>query len=178
MTTFKIHTCNKYSKVAKGIKDIYEEYVEGNEEPVDYELFKNIIYSFNEGVVDLLVEGYEVNLGYQLAALSIVRVKRDPRTQRVDWAASMKLKNELLESGEEIFDSKTGEGEKWLVYYTDDKYFRWRWNKEQCRIKNKYVYRFDAARGNNGKSPKEKLTDLLKNDDLAYLRFKQLNGYL
>jgi len=63
------------------------------------------------------------------------------------------------------------------VYFTDSQYFRFRWYKDKCRVKNKAVYRFDPTRGEKGN--KEKLTKLIKEDDLAYLRFKEYkNGDL
>jgi hypothetical protein len=80
----------------------------------------------------------------------------------------------LLDQGVKLYDSSTGEGEKYHVYYTDKFYCRYLWTKSKCKVKNKTVYRFDASRGRKGN--KEKLIHLLKTDDLAYLRFRKHNG--
>lgn len=39
---------------------------------------------------------------------------------------------------------KNREGEPWIVPHTDDHYFHFTWNKGQCKIKNKSVYRFQT----------------------------------
>lgn len=70
-----------------------------------------------------------------------------------------------------LYDANTGDGVRWHVYYTDEYYCKYYWYKGRCKVKNKSVYRFDATRGVKGN--KEKLTRLLKEDDLAYLRFKK-----
>ena len=67
--------------------------------------------------------------------------------------------------------SSTGEGEKWQIYYTDKYYCKYHWAKSKSIVKNKSAYRFDATRGIKGN--KEKLISLLKNNDIAYLRFKR-----
>ena len=110
-------------------------------------------------------------MGSNLSTLSITKVERDPRSPRVDWGESNKYKEELLKEGKELYNSKTEVGEKWHIYYTDKFYFKYYWIKGKCRIPNKSVYRFTPTRGLKGN--KEKLTNLLKEDDLAYLKFKK-----
>ena len=82
-----------------------------------------------------------------------------------------KYKQELIDNNIKLYDKETGEGTKWQIYYTDDYYFKYYWNKGKCRVPNKSVYKFTATRGLKGN--KEKLTKLLKSDDLAYLKFKK-----
>jgi hypothetical protein len=62
-------------------------------------------------------------------------------------------------------------GCKWHIYHTDEFYCKYYWRKGKCKVPNKSVYRFDATRGIKGN--KEKLINLLKEDDLAYLKFKK-----
>ena len=71
----------------------------------------------------------------------------------------------------DLYDNATQEGTKWHIYYTDKDYYRYYWNKGRCKIPNKSVYKFIPTRGIKGN--KEKLTNLLKEDDLAYLKFKK-----
>jgi hypothetical protein len=89
----------------------------------------------------------------------------------VDWLETNKYKKELQDEGVELFDSATGKGEKWHIYYTDKYYCKYHWTKHKAKVANKTAYRFDASRGLKGN--KEKLTSLLKRDDIAYLRFKK-----
>ena len=60
-----------------------------------------------------------------------------------------------------------------MEYILEGKEFNMGNNLSKCKIKNKSVYRFDATRGVKGN--KEKLINLLKEDDLAYLNFKKYN---
>jgi|TARA_R100001530_G_scaffold82665_1_gene57614 hypothetical protein len=150
---------------------IYDDYQKNVEDSVDSTTFKNICSDFNMEVIDYILEGKDFNMGYNLSTLSIVRMKRDPRAPRVDWAESNKYKQELKDLGERLYDKETGEGTKWQIYFTDDSYYKYYWRKGKCAVPNKSVYRFDATRGLKGN--KEKLTRILKKDELAYLKFKK-----
>ena len=154
------------------ITDIYQDYFE-NVEEIDKTTFKEICFDFNEEVIQMLLEGGEFKMGNNLSTISIVKMDRDPRTRAIDWAESNKYKEELKTSGQDLYNAETGEGTKWHVYHTDEYYCKYYWYKGRCKVKNKSVYRFDPTRGVKGN--KEKLTRLLKGDDLAYLRFKK-NG--
>tara|TARA_R110002051_G_scaffold321527_2_gene409442 strand:- start:2534 stop:3013 length:480 start_codon:yes stop_codon:yes gene_type:complete len=150
---------------------IYEDYNNTVENPVNSTLFKNICGDFNILIMDHILEGKEFNMGYNISTLSIVRMQRDPRSPRVDWSESNKYKKELTESGVKLYDHITGEGTKWQIYFTDEYYYKYYWRKSKCTVPNKSVYRFDPTRGMKGN--KERLTRLLKEDDLAYLKFKK-----
>ena len=150
------------------ISHVYENY---NNKDIDKSLFKNICSEFNMSVIDYILEGKEFNMKNNLSSLSIVRKDRDPRSPKVDWGESMKYKKELEDEGKYLYNSVTMKGIKWYIYYTDDYYCRYYWKKGRCRIPNKSVYKFTPTRGLKGN--KEKLIDMLKTDDLAYLKFKK-----
>ena len=152
------------------LTDIYKEYVLKHD-LVDKKIFRNICEEFNMNIIDDILEGSTFNMGSNLSTLSIVRKERDPRNPKVDWGESNKYKQELIEQGKELYNAETGKGIKWHIYYTDDYYCKFYWRKSKCKIPNKSVYRFDATRGIKGN--KEKLINLLKTDDLAYLKFKK-----
>jgi hypothetical protein len=152
------------------ISDIYKDYKEDKGD-IPKSLFVDICAEFNMGIIDYLLEGKEFNMGYNLSTLSIVRKDRDPRNPRVDWGESNKYKADLLSEGQELYDNETGEGVKWHIYYTDGEYLKYYWRKGKCKVKNKSVYRFDATRGVKGN--KGKLIELMKEDDLAYLKFRK-----
>ena len=138
---------------------------------IDTNLFRDICSEFNILSMDYILDGKELSMGNNLSSLSITRQERDPRSPRIDWGESNKYKAELLKENKQIYNSETGEGVKWHIYYTDEFYCKYYWKKGKCKVKNKSVYRFDATRGVKGN--KEKLIHLLKTDDLAYLKFKK-----
>lgn len=153
------------------LKAIHKDYNKKVEEQISFETFSDICSEFNLAIVETLLDGHEFNMQNNLGTLSIKRVDRDPRNLSVDWAETNKYKKELIDKGVKLYDSLTGEGEKWQIYYTDKFYCKYHWAKTKCTVKNKMAYRFDPTRGLKGN--KEKLTALLKNNDIAYLRFKK-----
>ena len=151
------------------LTNIYNDYVQEHDH-IDRLIFKNLCEEFNIMIINYILEGKEFNMGNNLSTLSIVKQDRDPRSPRLDWGESNKYKNQLLEEGQLLYNTETGKGVKWHIYHTDEFYCKYYWRKGKCKIKNKSVYRFDATRGIKGN--KEKLIALLKEDDLAYLKFK------
>ena len=150
--------------------DIYKSYIE-EYGYIDKKIFSDICHTFNIGIMDYILSGKEFNMGNNLSTLSIVRKTRDPRSPRIDWGESNKYKKELLEEGKELYDSITELGTKWYIYHTDEYYCKYYWRKGKCKVPNKSVYRFDPTRGIKGN--KEKLIRLLKEDELAYLKFRK-----
>ena len=153
------------------LKDIYNSYQNECKNAVEKQVYVDVVQEFNIMIVEYLLEGKEFNMGNNLSTLSIVRRDRDPRSPRLDWGESNKYKKELLEEGKDLYNSDTNTGIKWHIYHTDEFYCKYYWRKGKCKIPNKSVYRFDATRGIKGN--KEKLINLLKEDDLAYLKFKK-----
>jgi len=151
-------------------KDIYDSYIEENGY-IDKSIFADICHTFNIGIIDHILDGKTFNMGNNLSTISVVRRERDFRSPRVNWGESNKYKKELLDKGEEIYDSITELGTKWFIYHTDEFYCKYYWNKGKCKVPNKSVYRIDATRGLKGN--KDKLIDILKEDDLDYLKFKK-----
>ncbi len=156
---------------SKTLKDAYKHYKAQTEHPVSQELYEDICKEFNIKLFDLILTGYEFDMGSNMGTISIARIERSPTTLTVDWNETKKYKQELIEQGVKLYDSATGEGEKYHIYYTDKFYCKYHWTKSKCKVKNKMAYRFDATRGKKGN--KEKLISLLKTDDIAYLRFKK-----
>ena len=91
--------------------------------------------------------------------LGTIRIKKIPRTfnkPTIDWGETNRLKKQ---------------GIKQLVYYTDDFYYRWNWDKHRCLVKNKSVYTFAPTAGQRGN--RKKLVEKLKTDEFAHLNYKQ-----
>ena len=110
-------------------------------------------------------------MGHNMATLSIRRIERNPSKPTIDWWESNKYKQELIAEGKELYNAATESGQKWFIYYTDPWYCKYHWQKSRCKLANKSAYRFTPTRGIKGN--KEKLTLLLRTDDLAYLRFRK-----
>jgi hypothetical protein len=153
------------------IRTIYKEYSKEAKDEISSKVFSDICSEFNLAIMEEILDGYEFNMQNNLGTISIRRVERDPRIPQINWGETSKYKQELLDKGEQLFDSATGNGVKWHIYYVDKYYYKYHWTKSRAKIKNKTAYRFDATRGVKGN--KEKLTALLKDDDMAYLRFKK-----
>jgi len=147
-------------------KHIYKHYVERGGD-LSYRLFKEILSAFNEEAMDQILDGRELDMGKGLSRLSIMRIDRDFNRPTIDWKSSNELRDELLAEGESLYSKDNPDGVKWFVYFTDEWYLRFYWEKKRCQIKNRSAYRFDATWGNKGR-----LKDLLKSDPLAYRKFR------
>lgn len=150
--------------------DVYDFYKEELQGELDWTKFREICDEFNQMVMDeIILKGGEFNMGSHLSSLSILRIERNYKNKQVDWKASNEYKQELLDEGKELYDPETGEGHKWLIYYTDKWYCRFYWKKSKCKVPNQSVYKFKPTGGKKGN--KTKLKQVLKSDDLAYTRF-------
>lgn len=153
-----------------GVSDFYKFYRKSVESPVEDNPYRMILREYNEMLMDSVILGADMPLG-KLSSLRIVRKPSNPDAPQVDWVESKKLKAEILARGGQLYDWPTDTGEKWIVYIDAKWYVTFFWNKydPSMKMKKKSLYEFRAARGL--KSPKQKLKDALKKDDLAYLRF-------
>lgn len=151
-------------------RHIYESYrKKGGKE--SYALFRSVLASFNRRVVEQMLEGFDFNMGHRLSRLSVVRVKRDfSGRMSFDWIESGKLRREILARGGVPKGPLAPDGEEWMVYFTDDWYCRYLWEKKRCYVGNRDYYRFDPSRGVAG--IKGRLVSLLKGDPLAHTRFR------
>ena len=157
-----------------GLKEAHSEYCKTVKAPLPKDLFIKLSQEFNLEVVDRLLEGEAFNMKNNMSNLSIRRVEREPSNPTIDWPESMKYKQELIAEGKELYSESNPDGVKWFIYYTDPWYYKYHWEKHRCKIPNKTAYRFTPSRVLKGN--KEKLAKLLKENDLAYLRFTN-NGH-
>ena len=141
------------------LEHIYEDFDMRSNLEIPKALFRDICASYNNEIIDSILDGGIIDLGNNLSSLSIARIERNPSKPAIDWGESNKYKEELLAEGHDL------KSKKWHIYC------RFYWNKGKCRIPNKSVYKFVPTRGIKGN--KEKLVEMLKTDDLAYLKFKK-----
>lgn len=156
------------------LKDIYKQYVlDGGQ--LTKQQFKNICCDFNIHTMNSIIyDGTYIDLGSNLSYICILRIERSYSSRRlhnIDWKASNQYKDELLEKGEQLYDHKTKTGTKWLIYRDEPYYCRFYWNRKNCKIANKSIYRFIPTRGIKGN--KDKLKEHLAENDLNYLKYRK-----
>lgn len=151
--------------------DMYESFRDDSDIPASKQMFKSVISSFNQKVMDRIIyHGEVLELGWYLSDLSIIRVEQDPDNANINWKASNELKQEIIEDGGTPKSDKHPDGEPWLVYFDSDWFAMFYWRKSGCTIPNKTVYSFRATRGDKGN--KTKLKKRLREDDLAFTDFR------
>ena len=101
------------------IRTIYKEYSKEAKDEISSRVFSDICSEFNLAIMEEILDGYEFNMQNNLGTISIRRVERDPRIPQINWGETSKYKQELLDKGEQLFDSATGDGVKWHIYYVD-----------------------------------------------------------
>lgn len=151
MTATKYKSVSRYSAL-----DAYKWFLKQNPDTtITYPLYKQVISQFNKKVSEAILEGEVFNMGSHLGTLRIKKIERTFTKPTIDWGETNKLKKQ---------------GIKQLVYFTDDYYFRWNWDKSRCRVRNKSVYTFSPTSGSGGN--RKALVRKLKGDDFAYLNYK------
>ncbi len=142
-----------------GAKEMFRKYKKDNPDTdVTYSYYRAVLESFSKLLAEELLNGAVFNMGQRLGTLRIKKIKRSPNARTIDW-------NETLKMWEE-------QGEKdGFVYWTDDTYYRWAWDKRKALVKNKSAYRFDPTGGVKGL--KKKLTDRLRSDSLASTNYSE-----
>ena len=142
MSKFKTHTA----------KDIYKKFKNDNSNSdVTYTFFKYIVSEHNKKLINRILDGITVNLGSKLGKLRIKKVERNFYKKTIDWGETRKLK---------------AEGINKHVYYTDNYWFRWYWEKISCQIKNKSVYQFKPTAGDFGN--RKRLVKILMEDEFSH----------
>jgi len=114
---------------------------------INYDVYKEIVITYFKLAGEKIIAGKTLNLLNDLGYITIKIVEKNPLKQPVDWGESYKLKQELINRGEELEEigpardkkgnvKKPLKGEiiykkykKWLVYYTDDSYILIDWIK-------------------------------------------------
>lgn len=147
MTKLKLH------EDRLGAKDMYKAYVKANPDTdITYPLYRAILESFNLKLTEKILDGHRFNLGHRLGNIFIKKIRRTPSSKVIDWNETNKM------WGEQGY--KEG-----FVYYTDEYYYRWNWEKRKAQVKNKSVYKFEPTGGKLG--IKRKLVERLRSNPFA-----------
>ena len=91
---------------------------------VTYPYYRAVLESFSKLLAEALPNGAIFNMGQRLGTLRIKKIKRSPNARTIDWNETLKLWEEQ--------GKKEG-----FVYWTDDTYYRWAWDKRKALVKNK-----------------------------------------
>lgn len=131
------------------IKDIYDLLVnEGiiDKKEIKIQEFKKVVKEFHQLIShEIVFKAYKYKFG-EIGEFSIVRDKR--RGKSINWGASNKRKQEIIDSGQIPFNKETApDGIKWFIYHEGD-YFKWHWYKSNTFVKNINVTSFRSTRTN------------------------------
>lgn len=111
--------------------DMYKAFKEKYPETdITYPLFKHIISAYNKKIVDKIIDGEIFNPSFNIGRMLIARLERNFNKKTVDWGETNKLKKQGINK---------------IIYFTDDFYYRIKWDKVNCNLKNKTVYRFQPT---------------------------------
>lgn len=160
---------------SKTLKDIYKFYLEkGGTLP--YKIYREVCEEFNIRAMDQIIyEGRVLILGYHLATIRVVRIDRNFKKPVINWGESAKRKRELIKQGKTPKTKDNPDGEPWLIYWTDDWFVRFYWNKAEANVKGKYCYRFEPTKGKKGNTTK--LINFLRRNRLAYLNYERKDEF-
>lgn len=131
------------------LRDIYDLLItEGiiDKKEIPFKEFRPVIKEFYKLISnEIIFKAYKFTVG-EIGEFKIVRDKR--RGKSINWGASNKRKQELIDAGEVPFNKDNApDGVKWFIYHEGD-YFKWQWYKSHTYVKNINVTAFRATRTN------------------------------
>lgn len=118
--------------------------------------FKHVAELAFKIVRDEVLDGNQWKIGQRMGNIRIRKVKRTFKKPRINIYETLKLRKEGIEKN---------------VYYTDDYWYRFYWEKKVCQIPNKTVYSFVPTKGANGNT--KRLAKRIKNDEFSYLLYAE-----
>jgi hypothetical protein len=137
---------------------------------IDKKVYHNIISIMNNTIIEHLLkgEGNLFKIPYHLGTLSInrvdrfIKVKDDKPKFAVDWGKTRKFRKEGIISQDK------------LVYFTDNYYVGYFWNRQNCNVPGNRGYSFVSARSNGVQcksSARNRLVEKLNEHSEYYLKF-------
>lgn len=110
--------------------------------------FTKVMKAFLANMQEAIIEGKIITMGYHLGKLQVGRVARNFSKPMPNWGESFKYRDRLIAEGKPLYDSTTGEGNQWIIYFTDPYFYRYYWRKEKIssigyrnRLHNIQVYK-------------------------------------
>lgn len=109
---------------------------------IDEVEYRNILRSYYTKAREVIIKGDRFYFGKGLGYLKLEAITRNSKKSltRIDHGKTKILKKKLLAEGKTLWSKDNPEGEKYLIYYTDDYYPKVAWRKGS--VKNIYFYDF------------------------------------
>ncbi len=132
-------------------RHIYNAWASKHGDAVDYAVFKEILERLFKKLAKKIIHGYKFTIGHGIGLIEVIKVARTFSTNEdgvpkvaIDWGASNKRKEELIDQGRVPYNGKTApNGVKWLIFHTALSYCRWKWYKKSYHmIPNITTYTF------------------------------------
>lgn len=141
---------------------------------IPYPIFNQIQRSFNKSLIENLIRGTSVSLGTYIGKFEIQRaIARDS----IDWAASFKLKSELLEKGVKVRSLFNPDGVDWKIKSDNPFYWFCKWirmSPNVAVIPNQIFYKFKPISCHANIKTSEKVTkhksieEIIKAENIAF----------
>lgn len=131
------------SKIQFNLRDLFIVCIkEGFISPdVEYKTFSTIIREFNIDISTEILKGYKFSPGSRLGIFNLIKDIRRGKT--VNWGESNKYRQRLIDQGKVPFDKELApHGEEWLIFYTDNTYYKWKWFKNGASQYVKHIGNF------------------------------------
>lgn len=141
-----IKTAYKYYK--KKYKDDFKSTPSMN---LTWQEFRDINYSFNKKVVNKALNGYSVSLPHSMGELRIRKKKINPERLAPDWGKTNKARK-INPDAPMIYH---------MNFHSDGYKAHWKCKRFLRRVRGMGHYIFESADGNNGRSPRERLTKIM-----------------
>jgi hypothetical protein len=126
---------------------VKQDIIDKNE--ISYRDFFNVIREFHKEISSKIIfDTYR----FKPSEIGVFEIIKDIRRGKsIDWNASKKRKQQLLDDGLVPFSkAEAPDGIKWFVYHEGSDYFKWNWFKDTGAkfIKNIKYYTFKVTTGN------------------------------
>lgn len=141
---------------------------------IPYPIFNQIQRGLNKSLIENLIRGDSVSLGTYIGKF---QVQRAVARESVDWAASFRLRNEMIAAGIEVKSFLNPYGKNWHVKSDNPYYWFCKWirhDKGADVIPNQIFYKFKPNHCNvnimtNDKVLRHKsIEEVIKADNLAF----------
>jgi hypothetical protein len=120
-----------------------------NKDEFVYKDFYNVIREFHKEIAKKIIND---QYKFKPSQIGIFEITKDIRRgQSINWGASNKRKQEIIDSGLVPYNKENSpEGIEWFIYHEGGDYYKWRWFKDTGAkfISNIKYYNFQAARAN------------------------------
>lgn len=91
-------------------------------------------YGNMELVNAVIFEAKEVMLPYNMGSVQVLRIERAFTRPRPDFGETRKLKSKGIDT---------------VVYFTDEEYYKFNWNKSKCHLPYRSIWGFKPTSGNS-----------------------------